>query len=147
MRIITFTFFLDGGVPEAAHRRTQTLNRLVSNPEGFRQSMFQDFSLCIECLLSRWWNRDVSQLRKDQAEFLQYIPSAQPASKQDLKQTRSVCLRSFRPAMSSSFRIPRDSGSADFRSRIKYLGWVGLEPTTNALKGRSFQLSGSVNAD
>jgi hypothetical protein len=27
-------------------------------------------------------------------------------------------------------------GSAEFRDRIKYLGWVGLEPTTNALKGR-----------
>ena len=29
------------------------------------------------------------------------------------------------------------SGSVDFRSRIQKLGWVGLEPTTNALKGRN----------
>jgi hypothetical protein len=28
------------------------------------------------------------------------------------------------------------SGSVDFRSRTRTLGWVGLEPTTNALKGR-----------
>ena len=28
------------------------------------------------------------------------------------------------------------SASADFRSQIAELGWVGLEPTTNALKGR-----------
>jgi hypothetical protein len=28
------------------------------------------------------------------------------------------------------------SGRTDFRDRILYLGWVGLEPTTNALKGR-----------
>jgi hypothetical protein len=26
--------------------------------------------------------------------------------------------------------------SVDFRSQIRELGWVGLEPTTNALKGR-----------
>jgi hypothetical protein len=30
----------------------------------------------------------------------------------------------------------RVSAGTDFRDRIKYLGWVGLEPTTNALKGR-----------
>jgi hypothetical protein len=36
------------------------------------------------------------------------------------------------------YRLPNGfrSGSADFRVRIRYLGWVGLEPTTNALKGR-----------
>jgi hypothetical protein len=30
------------------------------------------------------------------------------------------------------------SGSVDFRSRIKYLGWVGLEPTTNPDSQKAF---------
>jgi hypothetical protein len=49
-------------VPKASDDGTQVLNRLVPNPEGFRQSMFQDFSLNIESLLGRWRNCNVSQL-------------------------------------------------------------------------------------
>jgi hypothetical protein len=40
-------------------------------------------------------------------------------------------------------RLPNGicSDFADFRLQIKYLGWVGLEPTTNALKGRYYILT------
>jgi|ERR1700730_17525555 len=79
VRIIAFAFFLDGGVSEAAYRGAQTLDRFVSNPEGFRQGMFQGFALGIERLLGRWWNRNVSGVGENQAESLQDIPSAQPA--------------------------------------------------------------------
>jgi hypothetical protein len=48
VRIIVFAFWFDGGVPKAADRGAQTLYGLVSNPEGFRQSMFQGFALGIE---------------------------------------------------------------------------------------------------
>jgi hypothetical protein len=35
-------------------------------------------------------------------------------------------------------RLPNGfhSGSAEFRGQIKTMGWLGLEPRTNALKGR-----------
>jgi hypothetical protein len=42
-----FAFFLDGGVPKSAYRSTQTFDRLIPDPEGFRQSVFQDFSFGI----------------------------------------------------------------------------------------------------
>jgi hypothetical protein len=35
----------------AANGRAQTFDRLVPNPEGFGQSMFQNISLRIECFL------------------------------------------------------------------------------------------------
>jgi hypothetical protein len=53
VRIIASAFCLDRGVPEAANRRTQALDRLVPEVQGFSQSVFQDFALCIECLLGR----------------------------------------------------------------------------------------------
>jgi hypothetical protein len=43
VRIIAFAFFLDGRVPEAAYRGAEAFDRLVSNPEGFRQRVFQGF--------------------------------------------------------------------------------------------------------
>jgi hypothetical protein len=39
--MIAFAFFLDGGVPKSAYRRTQTFDRLVPNSERFRESVFQ----------------------------------------------------------------------------------------------------------
>ena len=74
-----FAFFLYGGVPKSADRRTQTLDRTVANPEGFLHSMFQGFALGIEGLLGRWRDRDVSSLGENLPEFLQNIPSAEPA--------------------------------------------------------------------
>jgi hypothetical protein len=53
VRIIGFALLLDGGVSKSADRRTQTLDRLISNPKGFRQSVFQDLALGIEGLLGR----------------------------------------------------------------------------------------------
>ena len=44
VRIIAFAFFLDGGVPKAAYREVQTIDRLIPDPERFRQREFQDFS-------------------------------------------------------------------------------------------------------
>jgi hypothetical protein len=38
VRIIASAFFLDGGVPKAADRRTQTLDGFVPNPERFRSA-------------------------------------------------------------------------------------------------------------
>jgi hypothetical protein len=38
---------------KSTYRRTQTFHRLVPNPEGFRQSMFQGFALGIKSLLAR----------------------------------------------------------------------------------------------
>ena len=38
---------VDGGVPEAADRGTQTFDRLVPNPERFRQGVFQGFALAL----------------------------------------------------------------------------------------------------
>jgi hypothetical protein len=72
VRIIASAFFLEGCVPKSADRGTQTFDRLVPNPEGFGQSMFQNFSLGFECFLGRWWDRDVASIRKN----LQNIPSA-----------------------------------------------------------------------
>jgi hypothetical protein len=63
VRIIASAFFFDGCVPESAYRGTQRFDRLVPNPEGFGKSMFQNFTLRIECLLGRWWNRNVSPVR------------------------------------------------------------------------------------
>jgi hypothetical protein len=60
VRIIAFAFFLDGGVSEAAYRGAQTFDRLVTNPEGFRQGMLQGFALGIEGLLGRGRNCKVS---------------------------------------------------------------------------------------
>ena len=51
-----FAFFFDGRVPKAANRGAQAFDRLVPKPEGFSQSMFQDFSLGIECFLDRGRN-------------------------------------------------------------------------------------------
>jgi hypothetical protein len=79
VRIIGFAFFLDGSVPEAANRRTQTLDRVDPNPEGSCQSMFQDLSFRVECLLSRWRDGNVSSLGKNQAKSLENFPGAQPA--------------------------------------------------------------------
>src|ERR1700731_752902 len=64
-RIIAFAFFLDGGVSEAAYRRTKAFDRLIPEMQGFRQSMFQDFALRIEGLLGRWRNRNVCHLAKN----------------------------------------------------------------------------------
>jgi hypothetical protein len=41
--------------------------------------LFQRFSLCIECLLSRRRNRNASRLRENHAESLQHAPSTQTA--------------------------------------------------------------------
>jgi hypothetical protein len=60
VRIIASAFFLEGCVPKSADRGTQTFDGLVPNPEGFGQSMFQNFSLGFECFLGRWWDRDVA---------------------------------------------------------------------------------------
>ena len=57
----------------------QTLDRLVPNPEGSCQSMFQDLSFRVECLLSRWRDGNVSSLGKNQAKSLENFPGAQPA--------------------------------------------------------------------
>jgi hypothetical protein len=56
VRIVAFAFCLYGSVPKVAYRRTQTFDGFVSNPEGFRQTMFQGFAIGIECLLGRWLN-------------------------------------------------------------------------------------------
>ncbi len=79
MGIIAFAFFLDGGVSEAAYRGGQTFDSFVANPEGFRQGMFQGFTLGIEGLLGRGRNRNVAGVGENQAKSLQDIPSAQPA--------------------------------------------------------------------
>jgi hypothetical protein len=60
--MIGFAFFLYGSVAESPYGRTQIFDRIVSNPEGSGQSMFQGFALGIEGLLCRWWNREVSIL-------------------------------------------------------------------------------------
>src|ERR1700730_17034873 len=60
VRIIAFSFFLYGSVPKAAYPGAQAFDRVVPDAEGFRQSMFQDFALRIECLLGRWRNCNVS---------------------------------------------------------------------------------------
>jgi hypothetical protein len=52
--VIAFALLLDDGVLKSADWRTQTLDRLIPNPERFRQSVFQDFALGIECLPRRW---------------------------------------------------------------------------------------------
>src|SRR5260370_40844868 len=41
-------------IAKAAYRGAQAFDRLVPNPERFRQSVFQDYSLRIECVLRRW---------------------------------------------------------------------------------------------
>jgi hypothetical protein len=66
VRIIAFAFLLGGRITKSADRRTQTLDRLVPNPEGFVQGMFQGFALGNEGLLGRWWDRNVS--RKEPSE-------------------------------------------------------------------------------
>ena len=65
MRVIAFAFFPDGSVPESAYRGTQTFDRLVPNPEGFRQSVFQDFSFGIESLLDRWRDDNIFRSLKE----------------------------------------------------------------------------------
>ena len=77
--IIAFAFFLDGGVSEAAHRRTQALDRLVPEVQGFRQSVFQDFALCIECPLNRWRNLRFAKIRKKGSYPLENGPGTQSA--------------------------------------------------------------------
>src|ERR1700692_3273108 len=79
VRIIALTFLPDGRVPKAPYRGAKTFDRLIPNPEGFRQSVFQDFALGIEGLLGRWRDRNVSSLGKNRAKFLEDVPSAQPA--------------------------------------------------------------------
>jgi hypothetical protein len=79
VRIIAFAFFLDGGVPEAAHRRTQTLDRLVPEVQGFGQSMFQDFALCVECLPGRWRNLGFAKIREKGSYPLEGVPGTQSA--------------------------------------------------------------------
>jgi hypothetical protein len=79
VRIIAFAFCLDGGVPKSAHCGAKTFDSIAPNPEGFRQSMFQNLSLGIEGFLGRCRNHNVFRLRKNQADSLQNIPSAQPA--------------------------------------------------------------------
>ena len=74
-----FSFFLDGGVPKAANRRTQTFDRLVPNPERFREGMFQEFSPASNVFWAGGGIARFPALGKNQAEFLQYIPSAQSA--------------------------------------------------------------------
>jgi hypothetical protein len=64
---------------KSADRGAQTFDRFVSNPEGFRQSVLQNFAFGIEGLLGRWRNRDVSSLGENRSKSLQNIPSAQPA--------------------------------------------------------------------
>jgi hypothetical protein len=51
----------------------------LPHPKRFRQSMFQGLALGIKGLLSRWRNRNVSSLRKDQSESLENVPGAQTA--------------------------------------------------------------------
>jgi hypothetical protein len=58
------------------NRRT---DRLVPNPEGFRQSMFQNLAFRIKGLLGRWGDRNVSSLGKNHAKSLENVPIAQPA--------------------------------------------------------------------
>jgi hypothetical protein len=60
VRIISFAFLLDGSISKAANRGTQTFDCIVPETEGFPQSVFQRFSLCIECLLSRRRNRNTT---------------------------------------------------------------------------------------
>src|ERR1700722_3075739 len=79
VRIISFAFILDGSISKAAHRGTQTFDCIVPETEGFPQSVFQRFSLRIECLLSRRRNRNASKLRENHAESLQHPPSTQTA--------------------------------------------------------------------
>jgi hypothetical protein len=71
-----FAFWFDGGITKAADRGAQTFDRFVSDPERFRQSVFQDFSFGIERLQGRWRNFHVSQLRKNQSKPLQNVPGA-----------------------------------------------------------------------
>jgi hypothetical protein len=60
-------------IPETASisgssRRCCTVR--APNSEGFRQNMFQNLSLGIECLLDRWWgHRDVSNSDKGHLMF------------------------------------------------------------------------------
>jgi len=61
VRIISFAFLLDGSISKAAHRGTQTFDCIIPETQGFPQSVFQRFSLCIECLLSRRRNRNASR--------------------------------------------------------------------------------------
>jgi hypothetical protein len=75
VRIIAFAFFLYGRVTKATYRGAQALDGLVSNPEGFRQRVFQGFALRIEGFLGWWRNCNVCQLENNHTEFLQYIPS------------------------------------------------------------------------
>jgi len=78
-RIIAFAILFQGRASKPSHCEAETFDGIVPNPERFRQSMFQDFSLCLECLLRRLRDRRVSHLGKNRAESLQRIPSTQPA--------------------------------------------------------------------
>jgi hypothetical protein len=69
VRIIAFAFWFDGGVPKAADRGAQASDRLVSNPEGFRQSLFQNFALGIECLSGPGTESRRFRPRKERSEF------------------------------------------------------------------------------
>src|SRR5271166_7198676 len=79
VRIISFAFLLDGSISKAAHRGTKTFDCIVPETKGFPQSVFQRFSFCIECLLSRRRNCNASHLRENHAESLQHAPSTQTA--------------------------------------------------------------------
>jgi hypothetical protein len=77
--MIGFALLLDGGVSKSADRGTQTHDRVIPNPDRSRQGAFQGLTLGIESLLSRGWDRGVTQIRKNGPESLQDIPGAQPA--------------------------------------------------------------------
>jgi len=72
VRIIAFALFLDRGVPKSADRGAQALNGLVPNPQGFRQSMFQDLALGIKRLLG--WVARVAFNQKSLAGVLVAVP-------------------------------------------------------------------------
>jgi hypothetical protein len=50
VRIIAFAFFLEGSVPKWAYGGTKVFDRLVPNPEGCGQSIFQNLSVRIKRL-------------------------------------------------------------------------------------------------
>jgi hypothetical protein len=79
VRVIAFAFFLDGCVRKPSHRRTQTFDRLVSEAEGFRQSMFQNLAFRINGLLSRRRNLRFAQVRQKGSYPLEYVPGTQSA--------------------------------------------------------------------
>jgi hypothetical protein len=77
--IVSFAFLLDGSISKAARRGTRTFDCIVPETEGFPQSVFQHFCLCIECILSRRRNGNASHLRENHAESLRHSPNTQTA--------------------------------------------------------------------